>query len=401
MENFLKDVENGRITQVPESSFEVGVDLAVTPGQVIFRNSLIELIQYAPSTPQVYATPILVVPPWINKYYVMDMKPENSMYKFLVDSGFTLFSISWKNPDPSILHLEWDDYVELGLLEAIRAVREITGSDRVNMVGYCLGGIIQEVTLAYLADRGDDTVNSATYFATHQDFTDVGDIAAFISEPEADFLDWLMTVSGGYLDGRNMAVTFNMLRSNDLLWHYVVNNYLLGKQPPSFDLLYWNNDGTRVPGKVHSYLIREFFLANKLKEPGGLVVKGVGIDTRKITVPTYTVAASNDHIVPWQGAYTMRNLVGGPLRFILTKGGHIAGIINPPGKKARPYWLNDDVELGPQEWFEGAAIHENSWWLDWVAWLAERSGEEVPPPHTGSEAFPVLMDAPGAYVLEK
>ena len=399
MQNIMDDLQRGRISQVPQGSFEVGKDLAATPGKVVYRNPLIELIQYTPSTEKVRAIPILVIPPWINKYYVMDMRPDNSMYKYLVDSGFTVFTISWKNPDKEVLDLEWADYMELGPQEAYRVVKEITGAKKVNSVGYCLGGIAQQVTLAYLAAQGDNSVNSATYFATHQDFDDVGDIAAFLSEPEAYFLDWLMTVSGGYLDGKNMGSTFNMLRSNDLLWHYVINNYLMGKTPPAFDLLYWNSDGTRVPGKVHSYLIREFFLKNKLKEPNGLTVRGVGIDTRNIKSATYCVAAVGDHIVPWRGTYTIREMVGGPSRFILTKGGHIAGIINPPGKKRRAYWTNDAEDIGPDDWLEGATEHEGSWWPDWVRWMKRRSGKIVAPPSMGNDEFSPIMDAPGTYVL--
>lgn len=401
MQNLLTDMQKGRVSQVPEDSFELGKDLAITPGKVIYRNPLIELIQYTPTTEQVYAIPILAIPPWINKYYVMDMRPENSMYKYLVDAGFTLFTISWKNPDKSVLNLEWDDYVDLGPLDAIRVIKEITGAERVNTLGYCLGGIIQQVTLAYLTATGDETINSTTYFATHQDFSNAGDVTVFISEPEVQFLEWLMSASGGYLDGRNMAATFNMLRANDLLWNYVVQNYLLGKQPPAFDLLYWNSDGTRVPGRVHSFLVREFFLKNKLKEPNGITVKGVGVDLGCITTPTYTVAAIGDHIVPWEGTFLMRELLSGPVRFILTTGGHIAGIINPPAKKGREYWTNDSETNDPKEWLEGATNNEGSWWVDWIPWLEQQSREKIDPPAMGNDDFPIIIDAPGTYVLEK
>jgi polyhydroxyalkanoate synthase len=335
------------------------------------------------------------------------------MYKYLVDSGFTVFTLSWKNPDPTVLHLEWDDYMEMGPLQGLSLVREITGSDRVNSVGYCLGGIAQQVVLAYIAALDEEaktamglptglpTIDSATYFATHQDFTMVGDVDVFLSEPEVRFMEWLMQVSGGYLDGRNMAWTFNMLRSNDLLWHYVVHNYLLGKQPPAFDLLYWNSDGTRVPGKVHSYLLREFFLNNGLKDAGAIKVQGVGIDTRKICVPSYAVVGNSDHIVPWQGAFKIREMQGGPVRFILGESGHIAGIINHPAKNKRAYWTNDSDTIDPQEWLDGATKQPGSWWPDWTAWLAERSGDQVAPPPMGSETHAPLMDAPGTYVLEQ
>jgi polyhydroxyalkanoate synthase len=401
-QNMIKDVQSGRVTQVPEDAFEVGKDLAITPGKVVYRNRLIELIQYTPATETVHEIPILIVPPWINKYYVMDMQPQNSLFRHLVNAGFTLFTISWKNPDETVLDLEWADYMDLGTLEALRVVKEIMGVDKVNLVGYCLGGIISQVTLAYLAATGDDqSINSATFFTTHQDFSDAGDISVFISKLDVMFLEWLMKVSGGYLDGRNMAATFNMLRANDLLWNYVVHNYLLGQAPPSFDLLYWNNDGTRVPGKVHSFLLREFFLANKLKEPGGIEINGVAIDLGKIKTPTYVVTADRDHIVPWRGAFLVRKLQKGPVRFILSGGGHIAGVISPPDKN-RGYMINEDESVDPDAWLAGATKHDGSWWLDWTPWLVELSGEQITSPKTaGSKTYEPIMDAPGTYVLEK
>jgi polyhydroxyalkanoate synthase len=416
MENLISDLQKGRISMVPEGSFELGHDLAVTPGKVVYRNPLIELIQYSPSTEQVREVPLLAIPPWINRYYVMDLRPSNSMYKYLVDSGLTLFTISWKNPDETVLDLAWADYMEMGILDALRAVRAITGSARVNTLGYCLGGIIEEVTLAYLAARGEawaeaqglPQVAAATFFTAHQDFTDVGDVEVFLSDPEVHFLEWLMEASGGYLDGRNMAATFNMLRANDLLWHYVVHNYLLGKEPPAFDLLYWNSDGTRVPAKVHSFLLREFFLENKLKEPDAIEIRGVGIDTRRITVPAYAVAGERDHIVPWRGASQIRQMLGGPVRFVLAESGHIAGIINHPAKKKRGYWIYEGAEAGepgrdldPDTWLAEATHYEGSWWLDWVPWLESHAGDLVDPPSMGNDDYPPLMDAPGTYVLEK
>ena len=403
MQNLLSDLQQGRVSMVPDGAFEVGKDLAVTPGKVVYRNPLIELIQYEPATEQVREIPILAIPPWINKYYVMDMRPENSMYQYLVEAGFTVFTISWKNPDDSVLHLEWADYMEMGVMEALRVVKAITGAEKVNTLGYCLGGIVQEVTLAYLAAQGEDPVNTATYFASHQDFTDVGDVDVFLGETEVRFLEWLMEASGGYLDGRNMAATFSILRANDLLWHYVVHNYLLGQEPPAFDLLYWNSDGTRVPGKVHSFLLREFFLGNKLQEPDGIEIKGVGIDTRRITTPTYAVACESDHIVPWRGASKIRQMMGGPVRFVLAESGHIAGIINHPAKKKRGYWINNlksAQTLDPDEWLAKAKKRKGSWWVDWVPWLEKHSGALVEPPDMGSDEYPPIMDAPGTYVLE-
>jgi polyhydroxyalkanoate synthase len=399
-DNLLSDLQKGRISLVPDGSFEVGKDLAVTPGKVVYRNPLIEVIQYSPTTRKVREIPLLSIPPWINKYYVMDMRPENSMYKYLVDSGFTLFTISWKNPDESVLHLEWADYMEIGVMDALRVVKDITGSEKVNTIGYCLGAIVEQVTLAYMAALGDRTVNAATFFTAHQDFADVGDVEVFLSRPEIHFLEWLMKASGGYLDGRNMAATFNMLRANDLLWHYVVQNYLLGKEPPAFDLLYWNSDGTRIPAKVHSFLLREFFLGNKLKDPDAIKIRGVGIDTQRVTIPAYAVACERDHIVPWRGASKIRQMMGGPVRFILAESGHIAGIINHPDKKKRGYWTNRKTVADPDEWLAGATKHQGSWWLDWIPWLKRHSGKMSTPPTMGNAEFSPVMDAPGTYVLE-
>lgn len=429
MQNLIGDLQKGQISQVPEGSFQIGKDLACTPGKVVYRNELIELIQYTPATEQVRAVPILIIPPWINRYYVMDLSPHNSMFRYLVASGFTVFTISWRNPpaagsstERSLSDLDWEDYMVWGPLEGLRVIQSITGAERVNMVGYCLGGIMLQVTLAYLAAMGGQRdsdlpagtpaqglpkVNSATYFATHQDFSDAGDLAVFISDPQIHFLEWLMSVSGGYLDGRNMAATFNTMRANDLLWHYVINNYLLGKEPPEFDLLYWNNDATRVPQKVHTFLLRNLFLLNKLATPNALSMRGVGIDVRRITTPTYTVAAESDHIVPWRGAFKMREMVSGPVRLVLAESGHIAGIINPPAQNKRGYWRNEAMdtaaagsEINPDAWLEGATHQKGSWWLDWTSWLEAQSGEMVAPPPTGNEAFPPIADAPGTYVLE-
>jgi len=404
MQNLLEDMQRGRVSHTRKDAFEIGVDLANTPGKIVYRNPLIELIQYSPTTKKVHAVPMLMIPPWINKYYVMDMRPENSMFKYLVDSGFTVFAISWKNPDKSILDLGWDDYMDMGPLDALRVIISITGSETVNMAGYCLGGIIQQTTLAYLAAIEDKSVNSATFFTTHQDFTNAGDVTVFIDEPQVQFLEWLIDVSGGYLDGKNIAATFNMLRSNDLLWNYVIQNYMLGKTPPDFDLLYWNSDNTRVPGKVHSYLVREFFMGNKLIEPNGLTVKNVGVDLAKIDTPSYIVAARGDHIVPWRGSFLARKLMGGPVRFILTTGGHIAGIINHPDKKRREFWRNDaEAAQGanPDIWLAGAEHNEGSWWVDWIPWLEERSGKRGGQPSMGNEDYSSIMDAPGSYVIEE
>ena len=376
MQNLLADLQQGRLRMVPDGSFELGKDLACTPGKVVYRNELIELIQYTPTTAQVREVPLLVIPPWINKYYVMDLRPANSMYKYLVDQGFTLFGISWKNPSrgDAALGMDFAGYMEHGPLAALRVVREITGAERANLAGYCAGGMLLQATLGYLAasplsprERDGVRANSATLFAAHHDFSDVGDLGVFISKPDVQFLEWLMQASGGYLDGRNLAATFNMLRSNDLLWHFVVHNYLLGKEPPAFDMLFWNGDGTRVPAPVHSFMLREFFLGNKLKQPGGVRLLDTPIDVQKITAPVYAVAGSTDHIVPWKGAFQVRRSLGGPVRFVLAESGHIAGIINPPASRKRSYWTNDDPTPDPDQWLAGAAQHSGSWWVKWAA----------------------------------
>lgn len=397
---FARDLWRGRITQVPPDSFVVGRDLATTPGRVVYRSPLIELIQYSPTTATVATVPILVVPPWINKYYVMDLSPHNSMFKYLVDSGFTVFTISWKNPDADILELEWDDYMDQGPLAALRVVAEITGCDQVNFLGYCLGGLMTQVTVAYLAAHGDSSTNTATYLTTHQDFTEVGDIAVFLSRTGVRYAEWMMRVAGGYLDGKRMAATFNMLRSNDLIWRYVVNDYLLGKDPPAIDLLYWNSDGTRIPGKVHSFLMREFFLGDKLRRPDELRVKGTGVDLSRIAAPTYVVAADSDHIVPWRGAFQVRELQRGPVRFVLASGGHIAGIINPPADNKRSYLIDGGDTQDPDEWWTNAVSEPGSWWDDWVSWLADHSGDPMAPPPMGTDRHPPIAAAPGTYVLE-
>ncbi len=413
MQNLLADLQQGRLRMVPDGSFELGKDLACTPGKVVYRNELIELIQYTPTTTQVHAVPVLVIPPWINKYYVMDLRPANSMFKYLVDRALPSSPSAGRTRPrgDAALDMDFGDYMEKGPLAALRVVQAITGAERVNLVGYCAGGMLLQTTLAYLAAMGrDGSVASATLFAAHHDFSDVGDIGVFISQPDVQFLELLMKASGGYLDGRNLAATFSMLRSNDLLWHFVVHNYLLGKEPPAFDMLFWNGDGTRVPAPVHSFMLREFFLGNKLKQPGGISLLGTGIDVSKITTPVYAVAGSTDHIVPWRGAFQIRQSLAGArsgdlrpssVRFVLAESGHIAGIINPPAAHKRSYWTNDDPTADPEQWLAGATQHPGSWWVDWTAWLAERSGEQVAPPAQGNADYPVLADAPGAYVLEK
>ncbi len=399
MEHLMRDIRAGQIKMTDTEAFEPGRNLALTPGEVVHRNKLIELIQYAPSTKKVYSIPLLFIPPWINKYYILDMQPQNSLIKFLVDNGFTVFVISWKNPDASMEETSFEDYLTLGPLSALEVIKEITGSPKVNPVGYCIGGTLLSMALPYLAAKGDETANSATFFVALQDFSEVGDTSVFIDEPQVTYIEGQM-MERGYLDSRSMASMFNMLRANDLIWSNVVNNYLLGKEPPAFDLLYWNADGTRMTRAAHSFYLRNTYLENNLIKPNKIVLKGVPIDLSQIHQDIYAVGTQQDHIVPWQSAWRISQLASGPVRFALGGSGHIAGIINPP-TKGRGYWLNDKPAKTAAQWFEGAEQHKGSWWADWLEWLQARSGEQVPPPSMGSKKHPSITSAPGTYVLEK
>ncbi len=402
--NLLADLKEGRLSMVDADAFAPGRNLAVTPGQVVMRNPLVELIQYAPSTPEVHEVPLLILPPWINKFYIMDLQPRNSMVAWLVAQGFTVFMVSWKNPDASMDAMGFEDYMRLGPLAASDAIGEITGSARVNVMGYCIGGTLLTLTLAWLAKRGDERFASASLMVSMQDFSDVGETAMFLGEPAIDFIEQQM-LDRGYLDSREMSNMFNLLRSNDLIWGNVVNNYLLGHKPPAFDLLYWNSDGTRMARAAHSWYLRNTYVENNLIRPDHVVLDGEAIDLGAITLDLYSVGAEKDHIVPWQSAWRVTQLVGGTVRFVLASSGHVAGIINPPGGKGT-YWVAD-VEPGAaasvdaQAWREGAVERRDSWWVDWAAWLSERGGAKGTPPAMGSGANPAIMDAPGTYVLEK
>lgn len=399
MEHLLRDFKAGKMKMTDTDAFAPGRNLALTPGQVVYRNNLIELIQYAPTTEQVYAIPLLFIPPWINKYYILDMQPQNSLIKFLVDAGFTVFVISWKNPDASMEEIGFEDYLTLGPLTALDVVKEITGSPQVNPVGYCIGGTLLSMALPYLAAKKDKTANAVTFLVSLQDFAEVGDTAVFIDEPQVTYIEGKM-MERGYLDSNSMATMFNMLRANDLIWSNVVNNYLLGKEPPAFDLLYWNDDGTRMTRAAHSFYLRNTYLENNMVKPNKIVLKGIPIDLGQIRQDIYAVGAEQDHIVPWKSAWRISQLAHGSVRFALAGSGHIAGVISPPSK-GRGYWTNDKPTKNADEWLATAESHKGSWWQDWLEWLKPRSGEQQAPPSMGSQAHPPITPAPGIYVLEK
>ena len=400
MRNLMNDIRQGRLSMVDESAFTPGRNLALTPGKVVHRNKLLELIQYEPQTPSVYQKPLLILPPWINKYYIMDMQPKNSMVAFLVRQGFTVFMVSWKNPDAAMEDTAIEDYVDLGPLQASDVVREITGSEIVNAMGYCIGGTLLSMTLALLSAKRDRRFGSATFMVSLQDFSRVGDTAVFMDDASVDFVEQQM-MERGYLDSREMANMFNLLRSNDLIWSNVVNNYLLGQKPPAFDLLYWNSDGTRMARAAHSWYLRNTYVENNLIVPGKIELYGEKLDLGRIRNDVYAVGAEKDHIVPWQAAWRVTQLVGGNVRFVLASSGHIAGIINPPGGKGT-YWAVDPLARfkSSETWRKNATKHDGSWWTDWSTWLSERSGGLGAPPAMGSATHLPLEDAPGSYVLE-
>ncbi|TDH62486.1 class I poly(R)-hydroxyalkanoic acid synthase [Dankookia rubra] len=397
--NLIEDLQAGRLSMVDENAFAPGRNLALTPGKVVHRNKLVELIQYTPQTPNVHARPLLILPPWINKYYIMDMQPKNSLVDFLVRQGFTTFVVSWRNPDASMEETTIEDYMDLGVLETSDVVRDITGSETLNVMGYCIGGTLLAMVLAWLAAEGDKRFNAVTFMVSLQDFSRVGDTAIFLGDGAIDAIEAQM-MQRGYLDSREMANMFNLLRSNDLIWANVVNNYLLGEKPPAFDLLYWNSDGTRMARAAHAWYLRNTYVENNLMVPGRVVLKGHPLDLGAIKQDIYAVGAEKDHIVPWDAAWQITRLAGGKVRYILGSSGHIAGIINPPGGKGS-YWTAEAGAETAGAWKRAAVKHDGSWWTDWSAWLAERSGRKAKPPGMGNNAHPPLCDAPGTYVLQK
>jgi len=401
LSNLLEDLERGkgelRIKMTDFEAFELGVNIAVSPGKVVWRTDLMELIQYEPTTAEVYRRPLLIVPPWINKFYVLDLQPRNSFIRWAVDQGFTVFVISWVNPDESLAGKTFDDYMHEGPLAALEAIEKATGEREATVIGYCLGGTLLAATLALMAARGDDRIKAATFFASMVDFSEAGELSVFIDEEQLTALEQRMSRKG-HLDGAAMATTFNMLRANDLIWSFVVNNYLLGKEPLPFDLLYWNADSTNMPATMHSFYLRKMYEENKLVEPGGITLDGVPVDLRKIRTPAYILSTREDHIAPWKSTYAATQLYSGPKRFVLAASGHIAGVINPPAAKKYAYWTNPETPPTPEAWFAGAREHPGSWWPDWKAWNARRSGKKVAARRPGEGALKPLCDAPGTYV---
>ncbi len=400
--NLLADLKEGRMSMTDANAYRPGKNLAITPGKVVYRNDLIELIQYEPTTKEVHETPIVFFSPWINKYYILDLQPENSFVKYLVDEGYTVFMVSWKNPDASMESIKFEDYMTMGPLAAAEAIREITGAEKVNPVGYCAGGTLLAVTLAWLAEGGESPFGPPTFMVAMHDFSEVGDTEFFVDEPQIEFMEQQM-LERGYLDNRKMANMFNLLRSNDLIWSNVVNNYLLGQKPPAFDLLYWNSDGTRMARDAHSFYLRNTYLNNDFKEPGKVEMKGRPIDFGKIEGDIYAVGAEKDHIVPWASAWKISKLTNGTTRFTLANSGHIAGMINPPSKGKGRYWVTENGGAfdTSEDWRAKAKEHEGSWWEDWKKWLKPRSGKKVDPPKMGNAKYKPLEDAPGTYVLEE
>ncbi|WP_283148720.1 PHA/PHB synthase family protein [Silvimonas soli] len=402
MKRLLEDIGKGTITMTDESQFEVGRNLAVTAGAVIFENDLFQLLQYQPLTAQVNEVPLLIVPPCVNKYYIMDLQPENSMVRWCVEQGHTTFLISWRSIPPQMGHLQWDDYIEDGIIKAAEVVRKISRREQLNVLSFCIGGGLVATAIPVMQSRGQgDWFKSITLMTSMLDHSEPGDIKHYI--------DWNLIRSretklaaGGVVSGKELARTFSSLRANDLIWNYVVNSYLKGKTPPPFDLLYWNNDSANLALPMHTFFLRNMYLENNLAKPGSFALCGVPIDLTQVTTPTYIFAAREDHIVPWTSAYLTTRLFKGPLRFVLGASGHIAGTINHPAANKRNYWVNEALESEPQTWFDGAESRPGSWWQDWGVWLGQFAGKKVPARKTlGAAGFKPLEPAPGRYVKEK
>ncbi|WP_332824969.1 class I poly(R)-hydroxyalkanoic acid synthase [Ramlibacter sp.] len=402
LQNLLADLQQGHVSMTDESAFEVGRNVATSEGAVVFENELFQLLEYKPLTRQVYERPYLVVPPCINKFYILDLQPENSLIRYLVEQGHRTFVVSWRNVDASLEDKTWDDYIEDAALKAISVVQEISGARQINALGFCVGGTILGTALAVAAARGDKPVASATLLTTLLDFSDTGVLDLFIDEPFVKYREMQMG-KGGLLKGQELASTFSFLRPNDLVWNYVVGNYLKGETPPPFDLLYWNSDSTNLPGPMYTWYLRNTYHENNLVKPGKAVVCGEKVDLRKVDLPVYIYGSREDHIVPIAGAYASVKHLPGKKRFVMGASGHIAGVINPPAKKKRSYWTNDKLPETYEAWLAGAKEHPGSWWTDWAAWLKSHAGKQVPAPKAYGKGakYKAIEPAPGRYVKAK
>ncbi len=402
LSNLLNDLERGkgklRIKMTDMDAFTPGKNVAATPGKVIYQTELMQLIQYHPSTAQVFKRPLLIVPPWINKFYILDLRPGNSFIKWAVDQGFTVFVVSWVNPDEKLAEMDFEHYLDHGTLAALDAIEKATGEREVNAIGYCIGGTLLFSTLAYLSAKRDKRVKSVTGLTTMLDFTNVGELSVFIDEEQFEHIDKGMETKG-YLEGHHMAGVFNLMRANDLIWSFVIKNYLLGEDPFPFDLLYWNADSTCMPKAMHTFYLRNMYLNNKLKEPGSISMLGQPIDLGKIKVPAYFLSAKEDHIAPWKSTYAGTHLPRGPVTFVLGESGHIGGVVNPPAAQKYGYWTNDTLPATPDEWLAGAQEHQGSWWTHWLEWIKPLAGEQVDARVPGDRELTPIEDAPGSYVL--
>lgn len=406
MQHMLEDLQKGHVSQTDERVFEVGRNVATTEGTVVFENELMQLIEYKPLTAKVHERPMLFVPPCINKFYILDLQPDNSVIRYTVEQGHRVFVVSWRNPDDSLAAKTWDDYIEQGPIAAIRAVQDIAGSEQINTLGFCVGGTILSTALAVLAARGEQPAASVTLLTTLLDFSDTGILDIFVDEASVQLRE--MTIGAqaptgpALLKGQELATTFSFLRPNDLVWNYVVGNYLKGETPPPFDLLYWNGDSTNLPGPMYCWYLRHMYLQNDLKEPGRLTVCGEKVDLSKVEAPFFIYASREDHIVPWTSAYGSTALFPGKRKFVLGASGHIAGVINPPAKGKRSFWTNDKLPATAQQWFDGATEHPGSWWTTWSDWLKPNGGKLVNAPKApGSRKYKAIEPAPGRYVKAK
>ena len=407
LENLLEDLERGkgqlRIRMTDLEAFELGKNIAVTPGKVIYQNELMQLLQYEPQTEEAHKRPLMIIPPWINKFYILDLREKNSFIKWAVEQGYTVFVISWVNPDEKLRDKTFEDYMDQGPLTAMDVIEKVTGEKEVNAIGYCLGGTLLACTLAYMAEKNDDRIKAATFFTAMTDFTEAGELGVFIDEEQLSALEQQMEKKG-FLEGASMATTFNMLRANDLIWSFVVNNYLLGKDPFPFDLLYWNSDSTRMPAAMHSFYLRKMYQENLLSKPGGITLKGVPIDLGKIKQPIFMLSTREDHIAPWKATYALTNLAGGPVRFCLAASGHIAGVVNHPDANKYCHWTLPSKKKNPktpEKWLENAEQHEGSWWPEWDRWMQRHAGGKVPAREPGGGKLKPIEDAPGSYVKVK